>query len=154
MEEGDGFSDERAFRIYGQLMTAHKLCWEAGDTIFRAASTAGARDGARMQRYWRDLAPSARNGLHQLDFKAPAIAQARLGLPIEFFSRAYAPASVMIHVAAKVPMSKIDRRAAVADCLNDRSRDETDPPPVVAREEVQRMPVVADLRFAVRNGQP
>ena len=55
MEDHDPFTDERAYRIYGQLMTAHKLCWEAGDTLFRAASTAGARDGARMQRYWRDL---------------------------------------------------------------------------------------------------
>jgi 3-hydroxy-9,10-secoandrosta-1,3,5(10)-triene-9,17-dione monooxygenase len=87
MEDGDPFSDERAFRIYGQLMTAHKLCWEAGDTVFRAGSTAGARDGARMQRYWRDLCAFRTNGLHQLDFKAPSIAQARLGLPIEFFGR-------------------------------------------------------------------
>ena len=87
MEEHDPFSDERAFRIYGQLMTAHKLCWETGDILFRAASTAGARDGARMHRYWRDLGAFRTNGLHQLDFKAPAIAQARLGLPIEFFGR-------------------------------------------------------------------
>jgi 3-hydroxy-9,10-secoandrosta-1,3,5(10)-triene-9,17-dione monooxygenase len=87
MEDGDPFSDERAFRIYGQMMTAHKLCWETGDTLFRAASTAGARDGARMQRYWRDLGAFRTNGLHQLDFKAPAIAQARLGLPIEFFGK-------------------------------------------------------------------
>ena len=71
MQEDDPFSDERAFRIYGQLMTAHKLCWEAGDIVFRAASTAGARDGARMQRYWRDLGAFRTNGLHQLDFKAP-----------------------------------------------------------------------------------
>ena len=85
MEEGDLFSEERAYRMYGQYMTAHKLCWEAGDTVFRASSTAGARDGTRMQRYWRDLCGFRTNGLHQLDFKAPAIAQARLGLPVEFF---------------------------------------------------------------------
>jgi 3-hydroxy-9,10-secoandrosta-1,3,5(10)-triene-9,17-dione monooxygenase len=85
MEEGDPFSEERAFRMYGQYMTAHKLCWEAGDTVFRASSTAGARDGTRMQRYWRDLCGFRTNGLHQLDFKAPAIAQARLGLPVDFF---------------------------------------------------------------------
>jgi hypothetical protein len=40
-----------------------------------------------MQRYWRDLGAFRTNGLHQLDFKAPSIAQARLGLPIEFFGR-------------------------------------------------------------------
>jgi 3-hydroxy-9,10-secoandrosta-1,3,5(10)-triene-9,17-dione monooxygenase len=87
MEDADLFGEERAYRIYGQTMTAHKLCWEAGDTVFRASSTSGARDGARMQRYWRDLCAFRTNGLHQLDFKAPAIAQARLGLPVEFFER-------------------------------------------------------------------
>ena len=87
MEEGDPFSEERTWRIYGQMMTAHKLCWEAGDTVFRAGSTAGARDGARLQRYWRDLCAFRTNGIHQLDFKAPVIAQARLGLPVEFFAR-------------------------------------------------------------------
>jgi 3-hydroxy-9,10-secoandrosta-1,3,5(10)-triene-9,17-dione monooxygenase len=88
MEEGDLFGEERAFRIYGQLMTAHKLCWEAGDTVFRAASTSGARDGTRMQRYWRDLSAFRTNGIHQLDFKATSIAQARLGLPVDFFQQA------------------------------------------------------------------
>ena len=55
--------------------------------MFRAGSTAGARDGARLQRYWRDLCAFRTNGIHQLDFKAPVIAQARLGLPVEFFAR-------------------------------------------------------------------
>lgn len=88
MEKSTPFSEERTFRIYGQLMTAHKLCWEAGDTVFRAASTTGARDGARMQRYWRDLCAFRTNGIHQLDFRATSIAQARLGLPVDFFEEA------------------------------------------------------------------
>jgi 3-hydroxy-9,10-secoandrosta-1,3,5(10)-triene-9,17-dione monooxygenase len=87
MEEDDPFSAERTFRIYGQLMTAHKLCWEAGDMTFRAGSTAGARDGARMQRYWRDLCAFRSNGVHQLDFNASSIAQAHLGLPLDFFAQ-------------------------------------------------------------------
>jgi 3-hydroxy-9,10-secoandrosta-1,3,5(10)-triene-9,17-dione monooxygenase len=85
MTGGETFSAERTFRLYGQLMTAQKLCWEAGDTVFRAASTTGARDGARMQRYWRDLCAFRTNGIHQLDFQATSIAQARLGLPVDFF---------------------------------------------------------------------
>jgi 3-hydroxy-9,10-secoandrosta-1,3,5(10)-triene-9,17-dione monooxygenase len=88
MEEGDPVDEERGFRIYGQLMTAHKLCWEAGDTVFRAASTSGARDGTRMQRLWRDLCAFRTNGIHQLDFKATSIAQARLGLPVDFYTQA------------------------------------------------------------------
>ncbi len=87
MEGGERFGEERTFRLYGQLMTAHKLCWEAGDMVFRAGSTTGARDGAPLQRYWRDLCAFRSNGVHQLDFNAPSIAQAHLGLPVEFFDR-------------------------------------------------------------------
>jgi 3-hydroxy-9,10-secoandrosta-1,3,5(10)-triene-9,17-dione monooxygenase len=88
MVGGRPIDEERGFRIYGQLMTAHKLCWEAGDTVFRAASTSGARDGSRMQRLWRDLCAFRTNGIHQLDFKATSIAQAKLGLPVDFYTQA------------------------------------------------------------------
>ncbi len=84
VEEGVPFSPERALRIYGQQMTAHRLCWEAGDLLFRTSSSSGAKDGTRMQRYWRDLSAMRANGLHQLDFRAPSIAQAHLGLPVHF----------------------------------------------------------------------
>ena len=87
MEDGELFDAERTFRIYGQLMTAHKLCWEAGDMVFRAGSTTGARDGAPLQRYWRDLCAFRTNGIHQLDFRATSIAQAHLGMPIDFFDQ-------------------------------------------------------------------
>ena len=87
MEGGERFSAERTFRIYGQLMTAHKLCWEAGDMVFRAGSTTGARDGAVLQRYWRDLCAFRTNGVHQLDFRAASIAKAHLGLPVDFFDQ-------------------------------------------------------------------
>jgi 3-hydroxy-9,10-secoandrosta-1,3,5(10)-triene-9,17-dione monooxygenase len=85
MTGGRTFDNERTFRLYGQWMTAHKLCWEAGDMVFRAGSSSGARDGARLQRMWRDLCAFRTNGVHQLDFQAPSIAQAHLGFPISFF---------------------------------------------------------------------
>jgi 3-hydroxy-9,10-secoandrosta-1,3,5(10)-triene-9,17-dione monooxygenase len=81
---GAPFAEERAMRVYGQLMTVQKLTWEAGDELFRTASTSGARDGARMQRYWRDLCAFRTNGLHQLDFRAPAIARAHFGMDVDF----------------------------------------------------------------------
>jgi 3-hydroxy-9,10-secoandrosta-1,3,5(10)-triene-9,17-dione monooxygenase len=81
---GEPFAEERALRVYGQLMTVQKLTWEAGDELFRTASTSGAKDGTRMQRYWRDLCAFRTNGLHQLDFRAPAIARAHFGLPVDF----------------------------------------------------------------------
>jgi 3-hydroxy-9,10-secoandrosta-1,3,5(10)-triene-9,17-dione monooxygenase len=83
-EGGTPFTPERTMRLYGQQMTAHKLCWEAGDLLFRTSSSSGAMDGTRMQRYWRDLSAMRANGLHQLDFRAPSIAQAHFGLPINF----------------------------------------------------------------------
>ena len=84
VEEGDPFTEELVQRIYGQQMTAARLCWEAGETVFRAASTTGARDGQRMQRYWRDLCAFRTNGIHQHDFRAGALAQAHLGFPVNF----------------------------------------------------------------------
>jgi 3-hydroxy-9,10-secoandrosta-1,3,5(10)-triene-9,17-dione monooxygenase len=87
MEGGERFGDERTFRIYGQLMTAHKLCWEAADEVFRAGSSTGARDGAVLQRFWRDLCAFRTNGIHQLDFRATSIAQAHLGRPVDFFEQ-------------------------------------------------------------------
>jgi 3-hydroxy-9,10-secoandrosta-1,3,5(10)-triene-9,17-dione monooxygenase len=81
-ENGVPFSDEDELRVYGQHMTATKLCWEAGETAFRAASTTGARDGARMQRIFRDLCAFRTNGVHQFDFRAPSLAQARMGMPV------------------------------------------------------------------------
>jgi 3-hydroxy-9,10-secoandrosta-1,3,5(10)-triene-9,17-dione monooxygenase len=84
VEEDDPFTEEKAQRIYGQQLTAAQLCWQAGETVFRAASTTGARDGQRMQRYWRDLCAFRTNGIHQHDFRAPALAQAHLGLTVDY----------------------------------------------------------------------
>jgi 3-hydroxy-9,10-secoandrosta-1,3,5(10)-triene-9,17-dione monooxygenase len=81
---GTPFAEERTMRVYGRLMTVQKLTWEAGDELFRTASSSGARDGARMQRYWRDLCAFRTNGLHQLDFRAPAIARAHFGMDVGF----------------------------------------------------------------------
>jgi 3-hydroxy-9,10-secoandrosta-1,3,5(10)-triene-9,17-dione monooxygenase len=83
-EQGEPFTDEKGLRLYGQQMTAARLCWEAGDMVFRAGSTTGARDGQRMQRYWRDLCAFRTNGIHQHDFRAAALSQAHLGLPVNF----------------------------------------------------------------------
>ncbi len=84
VEDGDPFTQEKMLRLYGQQMTAARLCWEAGETVFRAGSTTGARDGQRMQRYWRDLCAFRTNGIHQHDFRAVALAQAHLGYPVSF----------------------------------------------------------------------
>jgi 3-hydroxy-9,10-secoandrosta-1,3,5(10)-triene-9,17-dione monooxygenase len=81
---GAPFAEKGATRLYGQHMTVQKLCWEAGDLIFRTSSSSGAKDGTRMQRLWRDLCAFRTNGLHQHDFRAHAAAQAHFGLPVVF----------------------------------------------------------------------
>ncbi len=83
LEGGDPFGEEKDLGLYGQQMTAARLAWEAGELVFRAGSTAGARDGERMQRYWRDLCAFRTNGIHQHDFRASAFGQSLLGLPVE-----------------------------------------------------------------------
>lgn len=83
-EYGEPFDEYKDHALLGQLLTAARLCWDAGDTVFRAAGTGAARDGERMQRYWRDLCAYHSNVVHQPDFNAPALAQARLGLPVDF----------------------------------------------------------------------
>ena len=85
VQEGEPFSDEKVWRLYGQQMTAAKLSWEAGEIVFRAGSTTGARDGETLQRYWRDLCAFRSNGLHQHEFRAHALAQSRFGLPVDFY---------------------------------------------------------------------
>ncbi len=84
-QEGEPFSEEKVWRLYGQQMTAAKLSWEAGEIVLRAGSTTGARDGATLQRYWRDLCAFRSNGLHQHEFRAHALGQARFGLPVDFY---------------------------------------------------------------------
>lgn len=75
----------RSRLLDGHHLTVQRLCWEAGDTPFRTtSSTSGARDGSRVQRYWRDLCAFRSNGLHPFDFRAHALAQAHFGLPVEF----------------------------------------------------------------------
>jgi 3-hydroxy-9,10-secoandrosta-1,3,5(10)-triene-9,17-dione monooxygenase len=84
VEDGELFTDEKVQRIYGQQLTAARLCWEAGELVFRAGSTTGARDGQRLQRLWRDLCAFRTNGIHQHDFRAAALGQALLGFPVDF----------------------------------------------------------------------
>ncbi len=83
LENGDPFSEQKELGLYGQQMTAARLSWEAGELVFRAGSTAGARDGQRLQRYWRDLCAFRTNGVHQHEFRASEFGQSLLGLPVE-----------------------------------------------------------------------
>ena len=65
------------------VQTAARLSWEAGELLFRTAGSGSSLDGRRMQRYWRDLCAFRSNSIHQFDFRARTVTQARFGLPID-----------------------------------------------------------------------
>lgn len=85
IDGGDPVLPEAELRHYGQMAMVWQLVWEAGELLFRASSSSGSRDGQRMQRYWRDLCAFHSNGIHQFDFRSPAVAQAHFNEPIAFF---------------------------------------------------------------------
>lgn len=76
---GKPMTQEEALRLSGMQDVVGQLCWQAGDILFRSASSSAARDGQRMQRYWRDLSTFHNNGQHQPDHKAPRLAQVHFG---------------------------------------------------------------------------
>ncbi|MEU2778168.1 acyl-CoA dehydrogenase family protein [Streptomyces sp. NPDC007162] len=85
VEGSDPITPEIELRHYGEMAMVWQLVWEAGELLFRAASSSGSRDGQPMQRYWRDMCAFRSNGIHQFDFRASAAAQAHFEQPIFFF---------------------------------------------------------------------
>jgi 3-hydroxy-9,10-secoandrosta-1,3,5(10)-triene-9,17-dione monooxygenase len=83
VETGRPVSSEDHWRLYGMVQTAARLSWEAGELLFRTAGSGSSLDGRRMQRYWRDLCAFRSNSIHQFDFRARTVTQARFGLPID-----------------------------------------------------------------------
>ena len=61
-----------------------RIAWHAVEGIlFRTGGSAGARDGQRMQRYWRDMSTYwSHNTPAQRDFLLTGLGRRRLGLPI------------------------------------------------------------------------
>jgi 3-hydroxy-9,10-secoandrosta-1,3,5(10)-triene-9,17-dione monooxygenase len=55
-EGGEPFTALEDSRLYASQQHAMRLAWEATDLLFRSAGTSAARNGERMQRYFRDLA--------------------------------------------------------------------------------------------------
>jgi 3-hydroxy-9,10-secoandrosta-1,3,5(10)-triene-9,17-dione monooxygenase len=85
VDQGEPFGPEDIMRIYGQGMMAAELAWEAAEIMFKNGSSSAARDGQRMQRYWRDICAFRSNGTHQFDHRALSLARASFGMPANFF---------------------------------------------------------------------
>ena len=78
------YTAEEMLRHYGQGMTAADLAWRGAEIAFRTASSSAARDGQRMQRYWRDSCAFRSNGIHNFQHRAGAAARAHFGLAPRF----------------------------------------------------------------------
>ena len=72
------FSTERALRLNNLYLVAENQVWDAIDMMLSSAGSRHSADGARLQRYFRDMV-ATRTRTDQLDLYAPATTQAHLG---------------------------------------------------------------------------
>ena len=83
--DGTPFTAEDGLRLWGMLIHAGSMACEAVDLIFRAASSAAARKGQRIERYWRDCAMYRSHSSAQLPTFATGLAKVHFGLPMGMF---------------------------------------------------------------------
>jgi 3-hydroxy-9,10-secoandrosta-1,3,5(10)-triene-9,17-dione monooxygenase len=84
VEEGRPFTAEDDARLEALQATACRIAWHAVEGIlFRTGGSASARNGQRMQRYWRDMSTYwSHNTPAQRDFLLTGLGRRRLGLSI------------------------------------------------------------------------
>jgi 3-hydroxy-9,10-secoandrosta-1,3,5(10)-triene-9,17-dione monooxygenase len=83
VEEGRPFTAEDDARLEALQATACRIAWHAVEGIlFRTGGSASARNGQRMQRYWRDMSTYwSHNTPAQRDLLLTRLGRMRLGLP-------------------------------------------------------------------------
>jgi len=79
-EGGKPFSTEEDLELLASLEHGARLAWEAIEMMFRTSGTSGAKDGERMQRYYRDASMYRGHLSAQYDRVARYLALAHLGL--------------------------------------------------------------------------
>ena len=77
---GEPFSLENDLELYASLEHGGRLVWEAIEMLFRTSGSSGAKDGERMQRYYRDASIYRGHISAQYDTVAQLLAQVHLGL--------------------------------------------------------------------------
>jgi 3-hydroxy-9,10-secoandrosta-1,3,5(10)-triene-9,17-dione monooxygenase len=83
--DGTPFSAEDSLRLWGMLINAGSMACDAVDLIFRAASSAAARKGQRIERYWRDCAMYRSHSSAQSATFATGAARVHFGLPMGMY---------------------------------------------------------------------
>jgi alkylation response protein AidB-like acyl-CoA dehydrogenase len=83
--DGTPFSTEDSLRLWGMLINAGGLASDAVDIVFRAASSAAAKKGQRIERYWRDCAMYRSHSSAQSATFATGVARVHFGLPMGMY---------------------------------------------------------------------
>jgi 3-hydroxy-9,10-secoandrosta-1,3,5(10)-triene-9,17-dione monooxygenase len=94
-EGGEPFTMEEDLELFASLEHGGRLAWEAIEMLFRTSSSSGAKDGERMQRYYRDASMYRGHLSAQYDMAAQRLALVHLGLnhAISTADRAAPPAA-------------------------------------------------------------
>ena len=79
-EGGAPFTMEEDLELFASLEHGGRLAWEAIEMMFRTSSSSGAKDGERMQRYYRDASIYRGHLSAQYDMAAQRLALVHLGL--------------------------------------------------------------------------
>lgn len=79
-EGGPPFSLKEDLELFASLEHAGRLVWEAVEMLFRTSSSSGAKDGQRMQRYYRDVSIYRGHMSAQYEYVAERIGLLHLGL--------------------------------------------------------------------------
>ena len=83
--DGTPFSAEDSLRLWGMLINAGSMACDSVDLIFRAASSAAAKKGQRIERYWRDCAMYRSHSSAQSATFATGAARVHFGLPMGMY---------------------------------------------------------------------
>ena len=77
---GPAFTMEEDMELFASIEHAGRLAWEAIEMLFRTSSSSAAKDGERMQRYYRDASIYRGHLSAQYDMHAARLAVIHLGL--------------------------------------------------------------------------
>jgi 3-hydroxy-9,10-secoandrosta-1,3,5(10)-triene-9,17-dione monooxygenase len=83
--DGTPFTTEDSLRLWGMLINAGTMACDAVDLMFRAASSAAAKKGQRIERYYRDCAMYRSHSSSQLPTFASGVAKVHFGLPMGMY---------------------------------------------------------------------
>jgi 3-hydroxy-9,10-secoandrosta-1,3,5(10)-triene-9,17-dione monooxygenase len=84
-QEGRPFPVTDSLRLWGMLLNAGGLACDAVDLLFRAASSAAAKKGQRIERYYRDAAMYRSHISSQFPNLATGLGRLQFGLPMGMY---------------------------------------------------------------------